>query len=403
VRTSVASLFGLRGGFRLLQTEMVLTKTMMAMSIMTPFFYSIGMSQAQIGFSQALFTIALLLLNIPTGWLADKFSRRWCNLSGDIMVAASLLYYSQANSFTDVVMAEIGFGVGVALSQGSDSGLQKAFCRLLAHGSLERESQLLLKSNSRTNSLQFALQMILVFIGGIIGSEDMRLVIALSAIPYVIGALCMMLMREVGERRASKHRNPLRDIAEAVREIANHRELRTRIAAYAVGRELTHVMVWGATPIMLVAGVTPSLVGLGWALNSVAAICGSILAQRYSPCLPEWVQFGSLCLLVLTALSVMIIHLSLATIWLYMAMGLGQGWSGVTLRSMLQRHSPLDKVSIIDSTAGTGAQLLYIPLVIGIGIVGAVDIRLSLVAIVAVFVPLAIVISLGLRRSILRN
>lgn len=390
---------GYWGSFRLLQTEMVLTKLLISMSIMTPFFYSIGMDQAQIGLSQALFTVALMVLNIPTGWLADKFSRRWCNFSGDVLVAASLLYYSQARGFADVVGAEIFFGIGIALSQGADSGLQKAFCHILSQGNLDHEEQLLHKSNGLTGSLQFALQVVLVFLGGVIGSYDMRLTIALSAAPYVIGALCMLLMREVGERLVSQHSNPLRDMLAALRETARHRELHARIVAFAVGRELTHCMVWGATPIMVLAGVTPSLVGLGWALNGIAAICGSLLARRYALRLPESVQFSGLCLVVLAALSVMFLHLSLATVWLYMTMGLGQGWSGVALRGMLQRHSPADKMSMIDSVAGTGAQLIYIPLVIVIGIVGSLDIRLTLIAIVVVFTPLALAVSARLRRS----
>lgn len=392
-----------RNSFRLLQVEMVLTKTMMAMSIMTPFFYSLGMDQAEIGMSQALFTVALLVLNIPTGWLADKFSRRWCNFAGDVIIVASLLYYSQASGFVDVVIAEILFGVGAAFTQGADSGLQKAFCRVLAMGSRAREEQLLLRSNTLTSSWQFVVQTVLVFVGGVIGSMDMRLAIALSAVPYLIGALCMLGMHEVGDRLPSKHRNPLRDMALALREISRHRELRSRIAAMVVGREITHVMVWGATPIMLLAGVAPSLVGLGWALNSVAAIGGSLLARRYAPRLPEWWQFGGLCLLVLVALSVMAVHLSLATVWLYMVMGFGQGWSGVALRSMLQRHSPEDKMSMIGSTTGTIAQLLYAPLVIAIGVVGAIDIRLTLVAIVVVFAPLALAVSFSLYRSTIRK
>lgn len=400
---SIFKPFGLRGSFRLLQTEMVLTKSLMAMSIMTPFFYSIGMDQAQIGLSQALFTVALLALNIPTGWLADKFSRRWCNFGGDILIAASLLYYSQAGGFVDVVIAEIVFGIGAALSQGADSGLQKAFCNLLAKGDQADEERMLLKSNSLTNGLQFAVQMVLVFLGGIIGSYDMRLAIGLSAVPYVIGALCILFMREVGERLVSKHRNPFRDMAAVIQETARHRELSARIAAFTIGRELTHVMVWGATPIMLIAGVAPSLVGLGWALNSAAAICGSLLAKRYAPRMSEWMQFGGICMVVLLALAVMAIHLSLVTVGFYMVMGLGQGWSGVVLRGMLQRHAPAEKMSMIDSAAGTSAQLLYVPLVTIIGIVGAIDIRLTLVAIIVVFVPLVCLVCHRLRSSSVRD
>lgn len=390
---------GYRGSFRLLMTEMVITKTLVAMAIMTPFFYSIGMDQAQIGLSQALFTAALMALNIPTGWLADKFSRRWCNFGGDLLITASLLFYSQANGFGDVVIAEISFGVGAALSQGADSGLQKAFCRLRAGGDVERENELLLKSNGLVSSLQLGLQAVLVFVGGVIGADNMRLAIALSAAPYAIGALCMLFMQEVGERLISQHRNPLRDMLLVMREVAKHRPLRSRIVAFAIGREITHVMVWGATPIMLVAGVSPSLVGLGWALNSVVAVGGSLLARRYGLRLAEWLQFSLVCGLVIMALAVMAIDLSLATVWLYSAMGFGQGWTGVTLRSMLQRHAPPDKMSIIDSAAGTSAQLLYIPLVTIIGIVGAIDIRLTLVAIAAVFAPLVIATSVSLRRT----
>jgi hypothetical protein len=269
---------------------------------------------------------------------------------------------------------------------------------MLSLGDINREEQLLHKSNGLTGSLQFGLQVVVVFIGGVIGSYDMRLTIALSAVPYILGAVCMLLMQEVGERLVSKHRNPLRDIAVALKEIAVHRNLLPRIAAFAVGRELTHVMVWGATPIMQLAGVAPGLIGLGWALNGIAAFCGTLLARRYALRLPEWIQFCGLSFVVLAALSVMFMHLSLATVWLYMAMGLGQGWSGVALRGMLQRHSPADKMSMIDSLAGTGAQLLYIPLVIGIGVVGSLDIRLTLITIVVVFLPLTAVVGLGLRR-----
>lgn len=398
-----AAAHGLKRSFLLLQTEMVLTKSLMAMSIMTPFFYSIGMNQAQIGLSQALFTVALMVLNIPTGWLADKFSRRWCNFGGDALVTASLLYYSQASGFADVVIAEVCFGIGAALCQGADSGLQKAFCRLFANGDQAHEERMLLKSNGLTGSLQFAVQMVLVFVGGVIGSYNMRLTIALSAVPYIIGALCMLMMREVGERFTGQHRNPFRDMAATLQEIRQHRELFPRVVAFAVGRELTHVMVWGTTPIMLLAGVRPSLVGLGWALNSGAAICGSLLARRYASRMPEWLQFVSLCLVVLVSLGIMAIHLSLVTVWLYLTMGLGLGWGSVTLRGMLQRHSPAEKMSMIDSAAGTGSQLLYVPLVTIIGFVGAIDIRLTLVAILVVFVPLVTVIGYSLRRSSIRR
>jgi hypothetical protein len=64
-----------RRSLRLLQIEAVLTAMMFAMPIFTIFFKDeIGLSYAQIGLSQAVFTIPLLTLNIASGWIADAFS-----------------------------------------------------------------------------------------------------------------------------------------------------------------------------------------------------------------------------------------------------------------------------------------------------------------------------------------
>ena len=59
--------------------ESIITAGLLAAPIMTPFYQSIGMNQEQIALGQAIFTIVALLLNLPTGWIADKFSRKWAS------------------------------------------------------------------------------------------------------------------------------------------------------------------------------------------------------------------------------------------------------------------------------------------------------------------------------------
>ncbi len=392
----------LRRSFTLLQVEMVLTKTLLAMAIMTPFFYSIGMNQAQIGLSQAFFTVALLLLNIPTGWLADRFSRKWCNIGGDALIIGALAFYSTANSFGDVVIAEIIFGVGAAFSQGADAGLQKAFCKLFAFGDSKREDELIRSSNSIVGGLQFCLQALFVIAGGVIGAADMRLAILLSAVPYVVGLVCILCMKEVGEKAPSHHRNPFKDMALALHLAHRDKKLRSTITAYAVGREVTHVMVWGATPIALLAGIPAVLIGLAWALNSLAGLGGTLLARRYGRQLAPWLQFASFSVVALLAMCILSIHLSLATIWLYAAMGFGQGWSGVVLGSLVGQYTPAHRMSIVSSAAATLAQLLYVPLVIVIGWVGSFDIRFTMMAIVVIFCPIVALTAQNLRRNLSR-
>ena len=74
---------------KLLMLESILTAGLLSMSIMTPFFNSIGLNQRQIALSQAIFTIVVSILNLPAGWIADRFSRKWANVIGDFGVAIS--------------------------------------------------------------------------------------------------------------------------------------------------------------------------------------------------------------------------------------------------------------------------------------------------------------------------
>ena len=67
----------------LVMAESAITAGLMSMSVMTPFFNSIGLNNEQISLSQIIFTVVVIVLNIPTGYLADRVNRKWANIIGD--------------------------------------------------------------------------------------------------------------------------------------------------------------------------------------------------------------------------------------------------------------------------------------------------------------------------------
>lgn len=368
-----------------LQIEMIVTGTLMAMPIMVPFYHSIGMDQGQIGLSQSIFTAALLVLNVPTGWIADRFNRKWSNTFGDLGCALALLFYAQATCFADVIVAEIVFGIAAAFSQGADSALLKAHTC-----TIDRSGALFLKQNALLETWRPIAQVIALVIGGVVGATDLRLAIAISAIPYGIGCALSLFVKEEGERLISQHRNPLRDMARVAREsVGTDPRLRWLIAAYAIGREVTHVMIWALTPLLILAGVPLGIVAVGWVLNSLSVALGAHTAHRWAHPLSDWQKFALPVGAVTISLIVMSLHLSLVTVWVYAVLGIAQGWSAATLMPLVQAKAPASSQATIVSIAKSASQLLYIPLVWVIGIAGEVDIRLTMVATLVVFVPLA--------------
>lgn len=380
---------------RLLRIEWVLTGTFLAMPIMVPFYYSIGMDQGQVGLSQAAFTAVILLANIPTGWLADKFSRKFCNAFGDLGCAGALIVYSNADSFLHVVLAEVLFGLALAFSRGADRALLSAYTqpndkfgdedeRKTAHGNIIQ------KETAQLTIWQTMAQVVALAAGGMIGANDPRLAILITAVPFAIGGVLSLFMKEAGERLVSKHRNPFRDMAHFTgKTFTSSPGLRWSIMTLAVGRNSIEVLGWVFTPLLLLAGVPLWVVGIAWVADAVMVMVGAWLAKKYANLFADWQRFMLPMAAVFVGLSIMSIHLSIGTIWFYGLIGLAKGWVAATVMPIIQKRAPANMQATVTSTAMSVTQLMYIPAVSIVSHFGNNDIRMSMVATLAIFAPLA--------------
>ncbi|MDR1032587.1 MAG: MFS transporter [Candidatus Nomurabacteria bacterium] len=379
---------------RLVAFESVVTAGLLCMPIMTPFFNSIGLNQEQIALCEMAFTIVVIVLNIPAGWLADRFSRKWANVIGDLGCALALVLYSQVQDFTGAVICETLFGLFLAFSQGVDSSLLRHFS-----GKVDSSGKLFKTTTAKVASAQYLCTLALMLLGGPIGAISFRLAIVLSAITFLAGAIAAIFVADDSENLVQKFKSPLKDMGEVAASALRNPALRLRIMAFAVARELTHGIVWVFTPLLLLAGVPLAVVSVGWAANSVAGFIGSKIAQKYVNRLREWQVFAVPLALVLVSLGTMSLHFGLTTIWLYLLMGIAQGWVSATMLPLVQHHAkPSEQTSVV-SIARVAAQLLYIPAVWLIGVAADIKIEYSMLATLAIFVPLGIPILVKLRRE----
>lgn len=376
-----------RRSLRLLRSEMVMTSVLIAMPIMNIFYAKeIGMSLMEVGLSQAACSVALLALNIPTGWISDRFSRKWSNVLGDLLAGIALLLYATATSFGEVVMYEILFGIGAAFSNGVDSALLETYTKKLG-----KSLQATLAS---INSWRYGMEFIGVIVGGVIGAANPRLAITLSATGFLVGAVVSALLNEPAERRQTEH-SPLRDMWHVTKDSLWHnRRLSLSITAFALGREITHPLVWVLTPLLIFTGVPPVLIGAGWALNLVMAAIGSELARRYA----DRLTASQVLMIGLAALVIGLGTLSIWTVALYGVVGLARGWFGSTLLSDVIAHCASDVKTTVASIADSASRLIYIPLAPLVVGLGQGDLRRSMIATLVIFVPLLAFVAYRLSR-----
>lgn len=252
--------------------ESAMTSFIVFMPVAYLLFKDLGLNQFQIGLTQFIFMMTLLVLEVPTGYFADRVSRKISNAGGDVFIAVGVLIYFFATGFWHAVIAEVLFGIGMSLTSGADSALLKAHC--------EKRKLPYFTIASRMQSINFVSMGVGAIAGGVIGSFNIRWPFILQAVVFLMAAIVAFQIKNAGEhRKTDKH--PIKDIGEIVRYcLRGHPQLAWRMALGSGLMVSTYLMVWFMTPSFLRAGIDIKLHGLLFAAISILAISGSEFAAH---------------------------------------------------------------------------------------------------------------------------
>ena len=359
---------------RITMIESSITAGLLCMSIMTPFFQSIGLSQADIAITQIAFTVIVSVLNIPTGWIADRFSRKWANIIGDFGTFIVFIAYANVHNIAGAIICESLLGILIAFSQGVDVSLIRHFCykiitRKSENKGVKEEAEKFFKSKiARLSTAQYACELILVILGGPIGAISFRLAIALSGVTALIGGVISIFIKDDSEKLKTEEK-PLKDMVRIIKTM------------------------------FLFAGVPLPIVSFAWAINSVTCIVGSIIATKYTNKLSERWLFAIPLILATISMGALSISINLFTVCLYFLMGIVQGWTNATLMPMVQRYAnPAEQTTIV-SMAKVAGQILYIPIVWITGLAADASLNYAPLVTILIFVPMGLLIIKSLNKQ----
>jgi len=104
----------------------ILTATLgieLSSALLVPFFDENGLNQTQIMLLQAIFSLAVVVAEIPTGYFADRFSHRSSMRLGAFMAVVSQMGYAFMHGFWQFAIVEIGLACGFSLLSGAQDAL----------------------------------------------------------------------------------------------------------------------------------------------------------------------------------------------------------------------------------------------------------------------------------------
>lgn len=367
--------------------ETILTSIGAGFSVatITIFWNSIGMDQKAIGFVQMAFTIVICCLDIPMGYLADRCNRKLLNIIGDIGAAGAFVFYAFAQNIYMALIAECLLGLFMAMTNGVDQSFIKFNC-----DKIDSTGKLFKKLNVKIYTARYIALLIVTALGGIIAKYNIRLSIGISFLPYFLGGLIALGIKDYNEKMVVKHKNPLKDMIYAIKEIIKEKESRIYLISYILGKEITHSQIWVFTPLLIMVGVPIEIVSIGWILNYAMQIIGSKFSEKMIN-MKTSKKFAIPIIIEIVWMIILVINTNVVTVWLFALNGFVHGLIEGNLVTSLQENTKNEIQTSVMSVASTGARLLYIPLVYVINYLGNIKLEFALLGVCIIFIPLCLI------------
>jgi predicted MFS family arabinose efflux permease len=311
-----------------------------------------GLDPFDIYLLQGLFAVAVVLLEVPTGMVADRLGKRASLLWAAGFLVAGLMVYALGTGFWTFLIGEVVLAVGAALYSGADSAfVYDTLQRLGRQDEFRRVDGL-------SRGLQMASMAVFMVLGGFMGEVSYRATLWLSALGPMVALLVGLGFVEAGSEkdRAGSYRQLISD---SLRFVVKHRLVRWHVLFFAVLIGSSTWLLWLYQPYMQQVGLPVYAFGLAFALfNLFSALCSG-MAQRFDDRLGRTGSLGALMLLQVLPLPLMALWMVVPGTLFILAHQAVRGISRPLVNDRLLRYTYADKRATVLSLGSLTGRLFF--------------------------------------------
>jgi MFS family permease len=234
------------------------------MPIIVLFYYENHLTMREIFIIQAVYSISIVILEIPTGYLADVWGRKNTLIVGAFLGFIGFLIYNVSYSFWGFLLAEVMLGIAQSFISGTDSAL--LYDTMLA---LKKEDRYMKVEGQMTSVGNFS-EAVAGIIGGLLATVSLRFpflcqsFVAMLAIPAALTVVEPTLHYQ-------RLKMSFRDILMVFKHSLHvNKPLRNYIFLSSVIGSSTLTMAWFVQPYFKLLLIPVALFGVLWTvLNSI--------------------------------------------------------------------------------------------------------------------------------------
>ncbi|AWV88674.1 MFS transporter [Bradymonas sediminis] len=147
---------------------------------------------------EGIYYAAVVVLEVPSGYISDRFGRKTTLLGASLMLVVAYLIFFFASSFSAFAAAQVVLAAGIALNSGTDTSFH--YDSLTALG---REVEYAQREAVAARSAMLATSLS-ALIGGGVAAIDLRYAYGLSVIAAVAGLITVLSFTEPQSKTAAQ-------------------------------------------------------------------------------------------------------------------------------------------------------------------------------------------------------
>jgi MFS family permease len=246
---------------------------MLFMPVIIKFYKGSGFSMSEIITLQAIYSISMLLFEIPSGYSADIFGRRFTLIIGTVCGFLGFSIYSMAGPLWHFIIAEIIMGLGMSFVSGADSAM--LYDSLFEAKKQDQYS----KYEGRVTATGNFAEAIAGIVGGSLAfwlthhfpGGSLQTIFLFQSIVALTGVPAALLLVEP-QRHAPSKKGALRNILKISKTaLVDNRLLRYYILFSAIIGSATLTMAWFVQELFAQMGISNEKhLGYLWALLNVS-------------------------------------------------------------------------------------------------------------------------------------
>lgn len=258
-----------------------------------------GLSMFQVMVLQSMFSAAVIILEVPSGYIADFYGRRKTLVTASVFATLGIATYSVGTGFMTFLAAEFLWAIGVSLVSGADSAMfYDTLVEMEEEGSYQRKWGL-------ASSLNMGSAAVAAILGGFIAEYSFRWTLY-AQVPFMAAMVPVAYSLKEPPHRKKLAEEESETIKAVMSKVWKRRKLRYLVLYGAFIYAVLQTAFWMYQPYFELTGL--EVAAFGWAYASFNVV--SALSSKYGYLIEE--KIGK-------AVSVIMMPLVAASSFLFMS------------------------------------------------------------------------------------